>query len=1100
VCPQCATELSLGAQFCDACGARVSAAPSTPPALDVVAQRLQRLVPKEYAERLLSTRGQPHDERRTVTILFSDVKGSTSMAEKLDPEEVKEVIGGAFEFLIAPIYRYEGTLVQLMGDAILAFFGAPIAHEDDPERACRAALEITAGSAAYAEKLKREKGIEGFAVRVGINTGLVVVGEVGSDLRVAYTAVGDAINLAARMEQNAEPGTVLISAATHKLIAPLFETQALGPIQAKGKAEPMPVYRVLVARAVAGKVRGVAGLESPLVGREAESAALREAVDRVQAGVGGIVTIVGEAGLGKSRLVAECKTDCQSVVRWVEGRCLSYGSAIAYLPWLDVLRGLLGVKAEASPSAVRETLQERVRMLCAEHYDEVYPYVAQLLSLPLEPRDEGALRGLEAQKLKSATFRAVETFIQCTAAERPLVLVCEDLHWADPTSLELLERLLALTERVPLLLVNIFRPDKEHGSWRLREIAAERYPGRHTDLRLEPLSSTNGAALVDNLVGLEGLPKALIEGILSRAEGNPFYVEEVIRSQIDNGVIVLDRDTGHWRATRDVAEITIPDTLQGVLMARIDRLHEDAKRVLQMASVIGRIFLYRVLKAMAAEEEELDQQLLTLQRQEMIRERVQIPELEYIFKHELTREAAYNGLLKKQRRIFHRQVAETLERILPERIEEQLGLLAHHWERAQEVPKATEYLRRAGDQARLAYANEEAMAYYRRALALLEPAPMGGPPVGAERGEAARIYESLGDILALTGRRGEARKAYGQALATIPASDLVWRARLLRRTATAWDEENRWQEAERGYAAAEATLGPEAVDCGLDWWREWLQTQHRRIWLCYGLGRLDEMSALTERCRRAVEKYGTPLHRGEFAECLVLLGCRKERYAVSDETVQHGRAAVDAFREAGDDDAVTLSMGGLGIALLWSGHLEEAETVMLEALGRTERSGDVAVQSRLLTYLTMLYRIRGQTEQVRHFAARSLALATERQMFEYMGMARASLAWLAWREGNWAQAEAEGLATLDLWQRAPLSTPFEWAARWPLIALALTRNDLPVAVAHAQMILRPEEQRLPPDLTLQLEEAVAAWQRGDLSAAGAHLRQALELAQQLGFL
>ncbi|KPL21793.1 MAG: hypothetical protein AMJ93_08785 [Anaerolineae bacterium SM23_84] len=695
-------------------------------ARDTLPERLQRLVPKEYAERLLATRGQVQAERRMVTILFSDVKGSTAMAENLDPEEVMEIMDGAFGVLIEPVYRYEGTLARLMGDAILAFFGAPIAHEDDPERAIRAALEITAGAQRYAEKLEKERGIEGFNVRVGINTGLVVVGEVGSDLRVEYTAMGDAINLAARMESAAEPGTVLITEATHKLIAPLFETEALGPMQVKGKAEPVPVYRVLAAKAVAGKPRGIAGLESPLVGREAEFTALQMAVQRLQSGVGGIVTLVGEAGIGKSRLVAEARkgvaVGAPRVVplQWVEGRCLSYGTSMAYLLWLDVLRALLDVTVDDAPEVVRVRLHERVQALCADRHQDVYPYLARLMSLPLEDDLASRLDDMAARDLKSRTFQAVQTLIECAANQQPLVLVCEDLHWADPTSMELLEQVLALIERTYLLLLCVFRPVKDHGCWRFREFAAQTYAERHTDLLLEPLTAVESQTLVANLLEIEDLPDVLRERILSRAEGNPFYVEEVIRSLIDRGAMVRDDATGRWTATREVATIPIPDTLQGVLMARIDRLQEDTKRVLQMASVIGRIFLYRVLAAIAEEERRLDEHLWTLQHEEMIRERARIPELEYIFKHDLTREAAYNGLLKKERRAFHRQVAEALERLFPEHIEEQLGLLAHHWERARDPDRATEYLLRAGDKARIAYAQQEAVDFYERALSFLK--------------------------------------------------------------------------------------------------------------------------------------------------------------------------------------------------------------------------------------------------------------------------------------------------------------------------------------------------------------------------------------------
>jgi ABC-type oligopeptide transport system substrate-binding subunit len=529
---------------------------------------------------------------------------------------------------------------------------------------------------------------------------------------------------------------------------------------------------------VPGKVRGIAGLESPLVGREAEFAALQEAVQRLRDGVGGLVTLVGEAGIGKSRLVAEVRNlphviaspysgeaipekeggDCFPVgpplsldkderpspganggekmprhrqtdgeifdndkpVAWVEGRCLSYGHSVAYLLWLDVLRALLGVSLEDAPPAVLERLQERVQAACPDRFDDVYPYVARLVSLPLEDDLAAKLDDMDGQDLKAHTFQAVQTLIECAANQQPLVLVCEDLHWADPTSIELLEQVLPLTERAPLLLLCVFRPVKDHRCWRFRELAAQAHAERHTDLLLEALSAAESETLVANLLRIEDLPEVLRERILSRAEGNPFYVEEVVRSLIDRGAIVQDPDTGRWTATREVADIPIPDTLQGVLMARIDRLQEEVKRVLQMASVIGRIFLYRVLEAIAEEKRRLDEHLLTLKYQEMIRERARIPELEYIFKHDLTREAAYNGLLKKARRVFHRQVAEALERLFPERIEEQLGLLAYHWEQARDAEKAAHYLERAGDQARLLYSHDEAIDYYERALVFLK--------------------------------------------------------------------------------------------------------------------------------------------------------------------------------------------------------------------------------------------------------------------------------------------------------------------------------------------------------------------------------------------
>jgi len=714
----------------------------------------QQLAELELAER--EPAPALEGERKLVTIMFADISGFTALAETMDPEAVRDLINACFDHLVPVIEKYEGTVDKFVGDAIVALFGAPVAHENDPERALRTALEMKSDLAAFNASRHTDLGLH-----FGINTGSVIAGGIGSEGRQEYSVMGDAVNVASRLEEVSERGAILVGPDTYRLTAPLFEFEALEPIQVKGKAKPVPIYRVLAPKAVSGKVRGIVGLESPLVGRQAEFRALQEAVERLRAGVGGIVTIVGEAGIGKSRLVAEARSQVTgrdavtASLQWVEGRCLSYGTSIAYLLWLDALRDVLGVLVEDSPVAVRDTLRQWVQALCPDHLDDVYPYMGRVMSLPLEEEYQAAVQNLEGEALKMGGTRAVETLIECAAHDRPLIIVCEDLHWADPTSLELLEQLLALTDRAPLLFVCVFRPETEHGSWRIKEIAGRRYRHRHTDLWLDRLSAGESETLVDNLLHKEGIPQKLKWRILSHAEGNPFYVEEIIRSLVDSGAIVQDEGAGCWQATRAVAEIPIPDTLHGVVVARIDRLPEEAKRVLQMAAVIGRIFLYRVLVAIAEVGRALDVHLLTLQREGMIRERARVPELEYIFKHELTRDAAYNSLLKKERRVYHRQVAEALERLFIEPVEEQVGLLARHWLLAAEGEQAIPYLLKAGDQARALYAHAEAEWFYQQAVRILR-----------EQGQdalAARTLMKLGLVYTAAFEPEKAREAYGEA-------------------------------------------------------------------------------------------------------------------------------------------------------------------------------------------------------------------------------------------------------------------------------------------------------------------------------------------------
>lgn len=596
-CPNCGHANPQGAKFCNKCGYRLSAA--APPA-PLAAGPVDRYMPPELRAKLEAARSTRAGagQRRIVTILFCDVKGSTAAASRLDPEEWAEVINGAFEHMIGPVYRYEGTVARLMGDGILAFFGAPIAHEDDPHRAVLAGLEIIAEIDAYCSLVQGRWSLP-LEVRVGINTGLVLVGEVGSDMLTEYTALGDAINLAARMEQTAQPGTVQVAEDTHRLVAPLFDWEDLGSAAIRGKAEPIHTWRPLRARAQPGRLRGLEahGIESPVVGRSREQAALRQAVDDLLAGKGAVVSLVGEAGLGKSRLIAELRRwAVVQELRWREARGLSYSMAIPHFLTVETLRALIDAPPDGDSEAVERALRATLGGAAGQHH----AYLAHLLGLPLDEEDAMMVRYQHGPALTAHYAAACRALLAELARIMPVVLVFDDLHWSDSSSADLWLHVLPIAADAPVLFLLASRPEREAAGWRLVEAARDLPGAGGVELHLSPLTETDSRQLVTNLLQIDALPEGARTHILAKAEGNPFFVEEVIRMLIDQALIV--RRDGRWTTVREIASLDIPDTLNGVLAARIDRLSEEARYVLQIASVIGRQFYTRVLERVLAEE------------------------------------------------------------------------------------------------------------------------------------------------------------------------------------------------------------------------------------------------------------------------------------------------------------------------------------------------------------------------------------------------------------------------------------------------------------------------------------------------------------------
>jgi class 3 adenylate cyclase len=537
-------------------------------------------------------------ERRVVTVLHVDVVGSTALAEQLDLETWTTVINGAFDRIAPIIYRYEGTIAHLVGDALLAFFGAPVAHEDDPIRAVRAALDLMEVAGNYAELVRQEYGVE-FTIRACLNTGPVIMGSVGDDLKYEYNPVGGVVNLATRLKFAAKPMTALISENTHRFVEPLFDCVDLGAIEVKGRPDPVHAYHVIGPKAEPGQVRGLAGLESPMVGRDAELASLIQLCETVRAGLGRAVLIIGEPGLGKTRLIAEWKASVNAIrhepsAQWAEGHGLSFGQGLAYHLIIDLLHSLVPIPKGAGEPEICASIQSFAEDLFGDSAIEVYPYLCHLLSLQLEGQALEQVRPLAPQALQAHYLTSLRRLLKVLATDHPLVLILEDLHWADPSSIELLIKLLPLASEAPILFCLVTRPEQDTPGWKLVTTARDILGGSLTEITIEALSDLDSRQLVANLLEIEALPDNVRAHILQKAEGNPFFVEEVIRMLIDRGAII--QENGNWIAGAQIDEVDIPDNLQSLLLARIDRLPDEVKHTLRVASVIGRQFPLSVLE------------------------------------------------------------------------------------------------------------------------------------------------------------------------------------------------------------------------------------------------------------------------------------------------------------------------------------------------------------------------------------------------------------------------------------------------------------------------------------------------------------------------
>jgi class 3 adenylate cyclase/tetratricopeptide (TPR) repeat protein len=706
VCAKCGRQVSPTAKFCPECAHPTERSAAAAPRFGAP----ESYTPQHLAARILTSKSALEGERKQVTVLFADLKGSMELLADRDPEEARKILDPVLEHMMEAVHRFEGTVNQVMGDGIMALFGAPLAHEDHAVRACYAALRMQRTVQKYAEGIRREEGVL-VQIRVGLNSGEVIVRSIGSDLHMDYTAVGQTTHLAARMEQLAAPGSATLTGRTLDLAEGFIEVKPLGPMTVKGLAEPVPVFELAGTGSVRSRLQAAAarGL-SRFVGRDGEMDQLRRSLELARNGRGQVAAIVGEPGVGKSRLVFEL-THSHRVEGWLilESRSVSYGKANSYLPVIELLKDYFRVGERDTHREIREKIFGKI-MTLDRALEPSLPAFLALLDVPV---DDDAWRSLDPDQRRRVTLDAVKRFLLREAQSQPLLVVFEDLHWIDSETQAVLDSLVESLPALRLFLLVNYRPEYTH-AWGSK--------GYYGQVRLDTLAGESANELLDALLGHDSALAPVKTLLAQKTGGNPLFIEEGVRSLVETHALAGTR--GAYHLARAPETIQVPATVQAILAARIDRLPAEQKQLLQCAAVIGKDVPLNLLEALADDRgEDLRRSLAQLQAAEFLYETVLFPDTEYTFKHALTHDVAYGSLLHERRRALHRRIVEAIEATHADRLIEQVERLAHHALRGEDWDKAVRYGHEAGRKSLERSANQEATAYFKQALAALERLP-----------------------------------------------------------------------------------------------------------------------------------------------------------------------------------------------------------------------------------------------------------------------------------------------------------------------------------------------------------------------------------------
>jgi len=916
-CPSCGNAFEPGSQFCDECGQALKAEDKQPPS--VAYTNPKTYTPKYLADKILTTRGYIEGERKLVTIMAADVARYTAISEKLDLESVHSIMEDCFKILMAQTHKYDGTINQFLGDGIMAIFGAPVTHEDHAHRACYAALSIQQALGGFSEKLRKQYKID-FRMRMGLNTGQVVVGGIGDDLRMDYMALGDTTNIAFLLEQKAEPGQVLVSEKVHSHIQGYFNCQAMGEEKLKNRTHKVAYYTLGEERRKRSRLEIEAEKDAltPFVNREKELAMINDLFSEAEKSKGQVLCIVGDAGRGKSRLIYEFKNHLdQDKIRYLESQCTAFGKNIPYAPIIEILKKNYQISKSDSPEKIDELLKEKFAELDQRLLKSI-PFLLKLLS-----KDKGGstMDDEDPERTKEMIFEAIRILILSGSQRKPLVIVVENLQWIDNTSEQLLAYIVESIANFPVFLILTHRLGYD-------------YPFRASSyfrlISLGRLSDTHARDMLKVMLPNHKLPANFMRNLLEKAGGNPLYIEEMIKCLQENKTIV-PADKG-YKLVKAVKDIEIPETIQEIVLSRVDRLRDYSKMTIQVASVVGREFSLKLL----SRKEELQRRLVDcikeLKKLEFVAEKTFSPEIEYIFKNIMTKDVIYNSLLLKHRKELHRKIAQAFEVVYKEKIEDYLDMLAFHYLNSDEFEKAIYYLIKAGEKARSVYGNVEAIAYFEDAIRLMEEHP--GP--WDEYQEMGHL--GLAGLYDLVGRYNQSIEHYETCLGIVKTADK--KAEFLRKIGMMYEKK----------------------------------------------GNLDKALDFYEQATQQIDVNENKL---EAARIFMNIGWVHSRRAQFDKALEFNNRALAIFNEEGPPKETAQVYNNLAVIQEFCGNWDEADTYNQESIRLVKASGDQRKLASFYISAGLLNLKRGSLNEAEDYFNKSYALAEA--IGNTLGMANASL-------------------------------------------------------------------------------------------------------------